>query len=158
DRAEILQRLASLPGQPFSEFNVGLDRDTILGGYQSSGFPDASFDWRLANVPERHEVDLIYVVVEGQPRYVRDVLISGLRATRMRLVEPNISLKAGEPLSWTQMGVMQRSLYDLGVFDKVDMAIQNPQGDTENKYVLYHLVEGHRIYVGFGLGAEVARI
>ena len=46
------------------------------------------------------------------------------------------------------MGEMQRGLYDLGVFDKVDMAIQNPQGDTENKYVVYHLTEGHRYYVG----------
>jgi outer membrane protein assembly factor BamA len=76
----------------------------------------------------------------------------------MRLVQPNVLLKAGEPLSWTKMGEMQRGLYDLGVFDKVDMAIQNQQGDTENKYVVYHLTEGHRYYVGFGLGAEVARI
>ena len=58
DRGTILGRLASLPGQPFSENNVGLDRDTVLEAYQSSGFPDASFDWRIASVPERHEVDL----------------------------------------------------------------------------------------------------
>jgi outer membrane protein insertion porin family len=158
DRGTILGRLASQTGQPFSEYNVGLDRDTVLEVYQSSGFPDASFDWRISGVPERHEVNLIYVVNEGQPRYVRDVLISGLRNTRMRLVKPNVLLKAGEPLSWTQMGAMQRGLYELGVFDKVDMAIQNPQGDTQNKYVIYHLTEGHRYYVGFGVGAEVARI
>ena len=52
------------------------------------------------------------------------------------------------------MGGMQRRLYNLGVFDKVDMAIQNPQGDTENKYVLYHLTEGHRYYTAVGFGAE----
>ena len=103
-------------------------------------------------------MNLDYVITEGQPRYVRDVLITGMRSTRMRLVQPNVLLKAGEPLSWTQMGEMQRGLYDLGVFDKVDMAIQNQQGDTENKYVVYHLTEGHRYYVGVGLGAEVARI
>jgi outer membrane protein assembly complex protein YaeT len=158
DRGTILGRLASLPGQPFSENNVGLDRDTVLEAYQSAGFPDASFDWRISGVPERHEVNLVYVVNEGQPRYVRDVLITGLRATRMRLVQPNVLLKAGEPLSWTQMGAMQRRLYELGVFDKVDMAIQNPQGDTQNKYVIFHLTEGHRYYVGVGVGAEVARI
>ena len=158
DRGTIVGRLASLPGQPFSENNVGLDRDTVLEAYQSSGFPDASFDWRISGAPERHEVDLVYVVSEGQPRFVREVLLSGLRATRMRLVQPNVLLKAGEPLSWTQMGAMQRRLYDLGVFDKVDMAIQNPQGDTQNKYVIFHLTEGHRYYVGIGVGAEVARI
>src|SRR4029077_5893761 len=71
---------------------------------------------------------------------------------------PNVLMKAGEPLSWTQMGEMQRGLYDLGVFDKVDMAIKNQQGDTENKYVVYHLTEGHRYYVGFGVGAAAGRI
>src|ERR1700738_5427727 len=75
-----------------------------------------------------------------------------------RLVDPNVLLKAGDPLSWTQMGVMQRRLYDLGVFDKVDMAIQNPQGDTQNKYVLYHFNEGHRYFMAVGFGAELARI
>jgi outer membrane protein assembly factor BamA len=116
------------------------------------------FDWKLSEVQAQSQVNLTYVITEGAPRYVRDVLISGLRSTRMRLVQPNVLLKAGEPLSWTKMGEMQRGLYDLGVFDKVDMAIQNQQGDTENKYVVYHLTEGHRYYVGFGLGAEVARI
>ena len=38
------------------------------------------------------------------------------------------------------------------------MAIQNPRGDTQNKYVIYHLTEGHRYYVGVGAGAELARI
>jgi outer membrane protein assembly factor BamA len=56
------------------------------------------------------------------------------------------------------MGDMQRRLYNLGVFDKVDMAIQNPQGDTENKYILYNLTEGHRYYTAIGVGAEIARI
>ena len=158
DRDTLLARLTSLPGQPFSETNVGLDRDVILNFYQSAGYPDVTFDWKLSEVAERNQVNLTYVVTEGAPRYVRDVLISGMRSTRMRLVQPNVLLKAGEPLSWTKMGEMQRGLYDLGVFDKVDMAIQNQQGDTENKYVVYHLTEGHRYYVGFGLGAEVARI
>lgn len=158
DRETLVARMASLPGQPFSETNVGLDRDVILHHYQSAGYPDAAFDWKLSQMQGLPEVNLTYVVNKGQPRYVRDVLISGMRATRMRLVSPNMLLKAGEPLSWTTMGQVQRNLYDLGVFDKVDMAIQNQQGDTEDKYVVYHLTEGHRYYVGFGMGAEVARI
>jgi outer membrane protein assembly factor BamA len=56
------------------------------------------------------------------------------------------------------MGRTQRRLYNLGVFDRVDMAIQNPQGDTEHKYVLFHLTEGHRYYTAIGFGAQVGRI
>jgi outer membrane protein assembly factor BamA len=69
-----------------------------------------------------------------------------------------MTLKAGDPLSWTEMARMQRRLYNLGVFDKVDMAIQNPDGDTEHKYVLYHLTEGNRYYMAVGFGLEAANI
>ena len=157
DLATIVSRLSSAPGQPYSELNVGLDRDMVLTMYQSSGYPDAAFDWSLEEDAANHQMALVFNVTEGKPRYVRDVVITGLRETRHRLVDPNILLKPGDPLSWTTMGLMQRRLYNLGVFDKVDMAIQNQQGDTENKFVIYHMVEGHRYYLGVGLGAAVAR-
>jgi outer membrane protein insertion porin family len=158
DRATIIAMLASQPGEPYSETNAALDRNYILEVYQSSGYPDVTFEYRATPGPGEHEMTLDYTVEPGEPRFVRDVLITGLHTTRHRLVDPNISMKAGEPLSWTEMGRMQRRLYNLGVFDKVDMAIQNPDGDTEHKYVLYHLVEGHRYYTAFGFGAELARI
>jgi outer membrane protein assembly complex protein YaeT len=158
DREAVLSRLSSQPGQPFSDSNVAYDRTHMLGIYQDAGYPDVTFDYRAEPGPGEHEVTIHYTVVPGGPRVVRDVLVSGLRETRQSLVEPNITIKAGDPLSWTQMGRMQRRLYNLGVFDKVDMAIQNPQGDTQEKYVMYHLTEGHRYYTAIGLGAEIARI
>ena len=158
DRNRIVPSLASAPGEPFSETNVALDRDYIILQYQSLGYPDAQFDWKMTPGPGPHEIAVEYNVAEGQPRFVRDVLLSGMHTTRRRLVDPNILLHPGDPLSWTQMGRMQRRLYNLGVFDKVDMAVQNQQGTTQNKYVLYNLEEGHRYYVGVGAGAEIARI
>ncbi len=154
---DIEAQLGSLTGQPYSLTSVGLDRDTILRVYQSAGYPEASFDSRVALNRTAHTAAVQYFVTEGQPRYVREVLISGLHSTRQRLVRPNILLKPGDPLSWTAMGDMQRRLYNLGVFDKVDMAIQNTEGDTEDKYVLYNLTEGHRYYLALGFGAEIAQ-
>ena len=157
DKQQMISRMATRPGEPFSETNVALDRDYILTVYQSAGYPNANFVWQMVKGPGPNQVSVQYTVTEGQPAFVRDVLITGMRATSPRLVNPNITLQRGEPLSWTQMGRMQRNLYNLGVFDKVDMAIQNPDGDTEQKYVLFHLVEGHRWYTAVGFGAELAR-
>ena len=154
----IVASLSSVAGQPYSDTNVAMDRDRILGIYQASGYPDATFQSRIAPVPGTHQIAVVYDVVEGKPRFVRDVLISGLHETRHRLVDPNILLKPGDALSWTAMGDTQKNLYDLGVFDKVDMAIQNPDGDVQNKYVLYHLTEGNRYNLAVGAGAEIARI
>src|SRR5262249_48911161 len=132
DQGTILSLLALSPGQPYSDTGVAADRDYILNIYQSTGYPDATFEAKVTPVEGANEVTVEYTVKEGAPLYVRDVLITGLHATSGRLVNPNILLKAGDPLSWTEMGRMQRRLYNLGVFDKVDMAIQNPEGDVQN--------------------------
>ena len=158
DVAQLKPQLASSPGQPYSESSVGADRTFILNQYHDRAYPNANFDWRMSPGPGPDQVTLRYIITEGQPRYVRNVLVSGLHQTRRRLLDRSLSMKPGEPLSWTEMGLIQRRLYNLGVFDQVDMGIQNPDGDTENKNVLYHLTEGHRYYVGVGVGAEFARI
>jgi outer membrane protein insertion porin family len=135
-----------------------MDRTFVLEQYHDRAYPDAQFEYRQEAGSGPHQIRVQYKVTEGQPRYVRDVLITGLHHTRRSLLKRSILLEPGSPLSWTDMGNMQRRLYNLGVFDRVDMGIQNPSGDTENKYVLYQLTEGHRYYVGVGFGAEFARI
>ncbi len=158
DRDVVLSRLSSIEGQPFSELNVSRDRDEINAYYQANGFPDASFEWDMKQKPETHQVDLRFVVTEGQPRYVRDVLTGGLATTKPGLVQRNMQIARGDPLSWSGMTSTQRTLYDLGVFAKVDMAIQNPDGETQRKYVLYQVEEGQRYSVAGGIGAEIGRI
>ena len=52
----------------------------------------------------------------------------------------------------------QRRLYDLGIFARVDTALQNPDGDTDQKYVLYRFEEASRYSLTGGFGAQLARI
>jgi outer membrane protein assembly complex protein YaeT len=157
DRDTVIALLAAQPGQPFAEASIGADRNYLLTLYQSEGFPDVTFDYTTAEAGAA-QMAVTYKITPGAPRYVRDVIIYGMRRTRMRLVAPNVLLEPGDPLSWTRMGTMQRRLYNLGVFDKVDMAIQNEQGDTENKFVLYQVTEGHLYNLALGGGLEIAQI
>ena len=157
-RDQILPLLSSVAGQPFSEFNVAVDRDTILAQYFEKGFPRATFEWNSTAAAEPNRVDLHYVVHEGGQQFVRQVLISGNRVTRSRLINQNITLSPGDPLSPTAMTDTQRRLYGLGVFARVDAAIQNPDGDTDRKYVLYNLEEARRYSLAVGFGAELGRI
>jgi outer membrane protein insertion porin family len=158
DQAAITPKLSSIAGQPFSEFNVAIDRDIILAEYFRRGFPNATFEWSSEAASRPDRVDLRYVVNQGRPEFVRDVLVSGLQATHPSLVRQTLRLKAGDPLSPTAVTDAQRRLYDLGIFEKVDTAIQNPDGDTPDKYVLYDLHEAARYSTAVGVGAEVARI
>ena len=75
NKARLLAKLSSTDGQPFSEFNVAVDRDTILADYFDTGFPHATFEWSSKPAAE-HRVDLLFVVHEGQQQFVRQVLIN----------------------------------------------------------------------------------
>ena len=50
---------------------------------------------------------------------------------------------------------MQRLLYDLALFNEVNTAIQNPNGDESYKNVLLNLTEAKRWDVSYGFGFEV---
>jgi outer membrane protein insertion porin family len=154
----ILATLSSTAGQPFTEFNVAVDRDTILARYFSEGFPNANFEWSSTPAAQANQVNLKYVVKEGGQQFVREVLTDGARITRSTLINRNILLNPGEPLSPIKMTETQRRLYDLGVFAKVDTAIQDPEGETQSKYVLYQMYEASRYSVAAGFGAYLGKI
>ncbi len=158
DEQNILGRLSSVAGQPFSEFNVAVDRDTILAQYFERGFPNATFEWSFRPAAEPNRVDLRFVINEGRQQFVRQVLISGNRVTRTQLIDRAITLNPGDPLSPIQITEIQRRLYGLGMFARVDTAIENPEGDTDRKYVLYNVDEARRYSLAVGFGAELGRI
>ena len=151
-----LPSLASSTGQPFSEVNIANDRETVLTFYYSSGFPKASFNASWQTLTPGH-VKVVYDITEGDREYVRDVLTSGLKTTRKRVVDRVMTMKAGDPLSPTAQTNIQKNLYDLGVFANVDTAIENPDGDTEHKNVLYHFDEANRYTFSIGFGAQLAK-
>jgi outer membrane protein assembly complex protein YaeT len=158
DLHRILSTLNSSQDEPFSEFNIAADREQILNYYFENGFPNAQFSWTSTPGGKPTVVNLKYTIIEGEQQFVRQVITQGLRTTRENLVDKQIRLGPGDPLSPVKMAETQRRLYDLGIFAKVDMATQNQDGETDNKYVLYDMEEASRWNLTGGVGAEVARI
>src|SRR5215831_5027822 len=160
DRAQIYAKLTSSEGQPFSEFNVAVDRDAILARYFEQGFPKVTFEWSSKPAADPHRVDLVFRINEGQQQFVREVLINSdaLRTTRPELISRQLQLNPGDPLSPVAIAETQRRLYDLGIFARVDAAIQNPDGEETRKYVLYNIEEAARYSIAFGFGVEGGRI
>jgi outer membrane protein assembly complex protein YaeT len=159
DEEYIRSLLQSLEGQPYSELNVAYDQDSVLSYYFNNGYPDATFEPTATASEEPNRMRLHYLITPGGRQFVRDVLISGLRTTDQELVLERIrDLQPGQPLAQSSMIESQRRLYDLGIFARVDTAIQNPEGDTDHKYVLYRFEEARRYSLTGGIGAQIARI
>jgi outer membrane protein insertion porin family len=155
---KILGTLSSSADQPFSEFSVASDRTTIINYYGERGYPNATFEYSAKPGEKPNQIEVEYHIVEGQRQTVRRVIVTGMRRTKPKLVNRQISLGPGDPLSPIQMAEAQKRLYDLGIFSKVDMAIQNPDGDEQDKYVVYDLDEARTYSLITGFGAQLANI
>jgi outer membrane protein insertion porin family len=153
----ITSQLASVAKQPFSEFNLASDRAVVLTYYYENGFPEATFKATFAPSATPHHVNVTYTITEGDRQYVRRVITSGLNSTRPSLVNKSISLHEGDPLSPVEQTAIQKDLYDLGIFASVDTAIQNPDGNTDHKYVVYNIEEANRYTLGVGFGMQAGR-
>ena len=95
DISDVIKTLSSSEGQPFSEFNVAADRDTILDRYFRNGFAGATFEWDSKPSAQPNHVDLDFHITEGKQQFVREVLVEGLHTTRQKLVDDQIHIKPG---------------------------------------------------------------
>ncbi len=150
--------LASLAGQPFSPNSIVEDRETLLEYFYTRGFSDASFEFYQTPSADSHKVNLRYVITPGEREYVRKVIVTGLETTRPNLVLKRIELQQGQPFSRAAETDSQRRLYDLGIFARVNTGIQNPDGDEDQKYVLYDIDEAKHYSLNLGFGAQIARL
>ena len=148
--------LANVPGQPFSDANMTADRDALVDFYFNRGFPEVTMTSAAQPVPgEPTRVNVTYTIREGERVFVNQVLVSGLYYTRPSVVERRTVPHPGDPLSQANMLRTQSRLYDLGIFNAVDVAVQNPEGKETYKDVLLNLNEARRYTFDYGLGFEV---
>ncbi len=155
---ERLTRLLSCTeGQPYSEANVASDRDAVTYFYYNHGFPNVQFEAAASPVPgEPQRMQVAYTITEGEQVFVDRVLVSGREYTRPYIVDRQMRIGDGDPLSQVRMVDSQRRLYDLGIFNQVDMAVQNPDGQEPSKDVLFNLQEAKRWTFRYGGGIEFA--
>jgi len=179
---ELQSVVGSLPGQPYSDVNVGSDRANILALYYNQGYPEATLRPTVEEVPaksgeataeplmalekngkkkgttEHKEVRIIYRIEEGPQTRVRNVLASGYVHTKPGIIRRQIQVKPNAPLREGEVVDTQRHLYNLGIFNRVTVAAQNPTGLDPNKDVVALVEEAKRYTLAYGGGFEVQRL
>jgi outer membrane protein insertion porin family len=153
---EIRALITAAEGEPYSDTTVSDDQTEIMNAYSNRGFPEAKFEYTAVAEPGNPtKVDLSYTITEGGQIFVNNVLVSGLHFTRPFVVDREIKIHSGSPLGQAAMLESQNHLYDLGIFNEVDVAVQNPDGQISHKNVNFQLSEARRYTFDYGFGLEV---
>lgn len=152
---EIQPKLSLQSGQPYSGNNVAADRDALLGYFLDHGYDHATVNLQQNPSPKDPAlIDVSINVIPGEQILVRDVLMTGLKYTHRKTLKHDILVKAGDPLDQSKLLQTQRDLYNLTLFNQVQTAVQNPQGDEPRKNVLIQFDEARRWDVTYGGGLQ----
>ncbi len=146
------------PTQPYAPEQARADRDFILDYLADHGYAHATATWQATPPNADHQVDLEFRIDPGPQERIQRVVILGNEHTREGIVQRELMFRGGEPLSQSAMLDTQRQLYELGIFNQVQITPQeSPDSDTA-KTLLVGVEEARRWTVGYGGGLEVQRL
>lgn len=155
---ELMEVIGSSPGEPYSESNVSSDRNNILALYYNDGFPEALVEGQASPASEPNKTNIVFKITEGTRVNVLRVLLTGYEHTRYGVIAREVQVKPGGPLREGDVVESQRRLYNLAIFNRVQIAPQNPDGTDPDKSLVVAVEEGKRYTIGYGAGIEVQRL
>jgi len=144
------------PGSPFVVASLAADRDTILVRYLNAGYENATVDPRPELSRDRTRADIVYVVREGPRILIDHVIVVGPHHTSPSIVEKEIRLKPGDPLSRDAVLDSQRRVQSLGLYRSVVIS-ELRQGEENRRDLLVTVEEGPATSLSYGGGFELAR-
>jgi outer membrane protein assembly factor BamA len=109
-------------------------------------------------IEQADAVRLVYHIQEGPQTRVRRILIGGYQHTRPGVIHREVHIKVKEPLREGDVVESQRRLYNLGVFNRVTIEAQNPNGTDPEKDIAVLVEEAKRYTLAYGGGFEVQRL
>jgi len=168
DRDNILARYFN-EGFPEASFTATADRVSAEAAAQKedasgkavSSQENGKKEQRENSKPAIEQADavrLVYHIHEGPQTRVRQILIGGYQHTRPGVIHREVRIKVKEPLREREVVESQRSLYNLGVFNRVTIEPQNPTGTNPEKDIAVLVEEAKRYTLAYGGGFEVQRL
>jgi len=150
----LLSKMQLKKGGPYSPQTAERDRQALLALYNDAGFLQARVDYGAGKPDPEGNYEVAFHVDESIQSRIDEVIVLGGRHTRESVVNKKIKLRPNDPLSLGKMLETQQALYNIGVFDRVKVAPQNPDSVTPFQNVVVRLDEAQRYTVRYGVGYQ----
>ncbi len=126
--------------------------DAIRAEYAARGYVQAQVSARQDWNPDHTLVDVVIQVLEGPGQVADRVVVRGNERTTGEVIRRALDLKAGDPISDVKLLEVERNLYRLGIFSRVDIDLIRADLDTTERDVLVRVEEGKPRTLIYGIG------
>ena len=151
EKEHLLREITSKVGSPFSPLVVAQDRSNLIATYENHGFREVDVRSEVAHV-DKGRVRLTYFIQEGVQSFTEHVIIAGNRVTNRSVIEREVKIQPGDPLSLERILQTETNLYNLAIFDRVRIEEVESGTNPADKSVLIRLDEAPRYTLLYGLG------
>ncbi|MCP5049240.1 MAG: hypothetical protein GY940_18870, partial [bacterium] len=138
------ERLKKIPGfksdEIFSPEKYKTAAPAIRSLYLREGFSKATVSADVKPDMLHQELDIYFTIRENQRGFIRDIIIIGSRKTKPDIIHRALAFKKGDTLYTHTINKTRKNLYDLGIFDQVDIvpvpvySISDPENGQFRNY------------------------
>ncbi|MGH9339454.1 MAG: outer membrane protein assembly factor BamA [Acidobacteriota bacterium] len=151
DEETLLRDFDLQPGDPFSPFLVAQGRTRLITAYENRGYRE--MDYRIeTSFPEPQRVVVTYYITEGRRFFTDAVVITGNLETRESVLDRAVVIEEQEPLSLGSILETETNLYNLTIFNRVQINEAPSFLDPTRRLVVINLEEAKRYTLLYGVG------
>ena len=150
DLDRIRADLPLTPGGPFHPVLLDDSLNIIRALYEEQGFPSLTITPHIDWNDDHTLVDVHLEIAEGPQAVVDRLILRGQRHSKSEVIRRFIQLEEGDPISRRRLLEVERDLYRLGIFSKVDVDQHTVAESSERRDVVVRLEEGQRYRLAYG--------
>ena len=117
-------------GKPYNPSLLLKDKDSLLAYCRSHGYRLAEVKTEAVPRAGDPDVDVVFKIREGPIHTVSSLEVTGARRSREGFVLKTAGIKKGDVFSFESLAVGQKRLYDLGIFQAVNISAPEPEKET----------------------------
>jgi outer membrane protein insertion porin family len=145
--------VAAAPNRPYSEREIGADRDRLDLEYRNRGYDSVVVDPTVSVSDDGERATVRFGITEGPQIIVDHVIIVGNERTSTETIERELLLRPGEPLGYAALVESQQRVASLGLFRRVTIEELRYGGDPRRD-ILVQVEEAPPTTIGYGGGVE----
>ncbi len=141
-------------GDPYHPQIVEAAVERLRGELSAAGFSEARVSAEEIWNPEHDRVDLEISALEGPRVTVDRIIVRGNRHTDSEVIRRTLGLKSGDAVSDAKLLEVERTLYKLNIFSRVEVERVRSALDDTTRDVLVRVQEGKPITLTYGFGYD----
>jgi outer membrane protein insertion porin family len=138
-------------GQPYRIRDLAADRTALLGAWRDAGYPTVGVTPEVSFSEGGGEARVRLRVEPGARADVGQIVVAGLRRTKDEVIRRELLVREGQPLGQQELLESQRRLAALGIFERTDVTVLDPENPGPRDLVV-SAHEAPAMTLAYGLG------